>query len=70
MRVEETPRERCATVAGKECVLRRFIHYVWRHWEQLRRIPGISWPQIVRCRTMMDMDRELSCKVQLRHMLI
>ncbi len=48
-------------------MLRRYIHYVWRHWEQLKRIPGISWQRIVRCRTMMDMDEELSCKV---HMLI
>ncbi|CAL5220658.1 g2704 [Coccomyxa viridis] len=43
-------------------IVLRFVHYVWRHWEQLKRIPGISWPRIVRCRNMMDMDRELSCK--------
>ena len=51
-------------------MLSRYIHYVWRHWEQLKHIPGISWSRIVQCRTMMSMDQELTCKVQLVCILI
>ena len=47
------------------CMLSRFIHYAWRHWEQLKTIPGISWQRIAGSRTMISVDQELTCKVAL-----
>jgi hypothetical protein len=49
----------------KCCLLRRWIHYAWRHWEQLKVVPGISWQRISRIHTMMSIDQELTCKVLL-----
>ncbi len=42
---EGATREVCIDgITEARCLMmRRFVHYVWRHWEQLKRIPGISW---------------------------
>lgn len=46
-------------------MLSRWIHYAWRHWEQLKSVPGISWQRIAASRTMMSIDQVLACKVLL-----
>ena len=44
----------------------RWIHYAWRHWKQIKHVPGISWHRIAASYTMLHIDQELTCKVLLR----
>lgn len=48
---------------------RRWIHYAWRHWNQIKHLPGVSWHRIAASYTMMHIDHELTCKVALHPLL-
>ena len=48
---------------------RRWIHYAWRHWDQIQHVPGMSWHRIGASSTMVHIDQELTCKVALHPLL-
>ena len=50
-------------------LLCRWIHYAWRHWNQIKHVPGVSWRRIAASYTMMHIDEQLTCKVPLHSLL-
>ena len=68
--LRHVPWSGCVRIAKRCCLSegyilgRRWQHYAWKHRAQLSRLKGYCADAIQRSRTMMDIDKELTCKAR------